>query len=152
MWMSKKPVAINVTDASTLVIPATAPATVVTWSGALAVSVGDVVRVSGGWLYWCVSAGNTHAATEPSHESGDATDGSATMRRLYQDRNQLVLVNDSAVVMYLGIGAAAEANKGIRLNANGGSMNFLEYGKVPECAIYAIGASAGPSVLGIQEG
>jgi hypothetical protein len=151
MWMSKKPVSVSVTDASTLVIPACAPGTVATWVAGLVAAAGSVCRNATGQLYWTV-AGGTCGATALTHESGDASDGGVTWRRLYQDRSQLVLVNDSTVVIYLGIGFAAEANRGIRLNAGGGAMNFLEFGRVPECAIYAIGASAGPSVLGVQEG
>lgn len=36
-------------------------------------------------------------------------------------RIELVLVNDSSETIYLGIGASAVMNKGVRLNANGGS-------------------------------
>jgi len=35
-----------------------------------------------------------------------------------------VIVNDSDVVIYLGVGAAAVLNQGIRLNANGGAYEI----------------------------
>lgn len=40
------------------------------------------------------------------------------------DRYFAVLVNDSDEAIYLGLGADAELNKGVRLNANGGSVIF----------------------------
>jgi hypothetical protein len=39
-------------------------------------------------------------------------------------RLHLVIINDSSNIIYLGIGTAAVANKGIRLNANGGSYEM----------------------------
>lgn len=39
-------------------------------------------------------------------------------------RKYLAIVNDSDEAMYLGIGAAAVMNKGIRLNANGGTFEI----------------------------
>ena len=39
-------------------------------------------------------------------------------------RQMLMLSNDSDETIYLAVGAAAVLNKGIRLNANGGSVTF----------------------------
>lgn len=60
------------------------------------------------------------------------------------------LVNDSNEPIYIGIGAAAEMNKGIRLNANGGSWEARE-AFVPKTQINAICAS-GSKVLCVQVG
>lgn len=40
------------------------------------------------------------------------------------EREYLLLVNDSDASIYLGIGVAAEMNKGIRINAGGGSYEI----------------------------
>jgi hypothetical protein len=40
------------------------------------------------------------------------------------NRKGVVIVNDSDSTIYLSIGTAAEMNKGIRLNANGGSYEM----------------------------
>lgn len=50
------------------------------------------------------------------------------------------IVNDSDQIIYLAIGAAAQMNKGIRLNAGGGSIVF-ELPTIPTVAINAICAS-----------
>jgi hypothetical protein len=60
------------------------------------------------------------------------------------------LVNDSDQTIYIGVGAAAEMNKGIRLNASGGSVVW-EGVAVPTVAINAICAS-GSKVLCVQVG
>lgn len=39
-------------------------------------------------------------------------------------RNHAIIINDSSNVIYLGLGTAAVANKGIRLNASGGSYEI----------------------------
>lgn len=40
------------------------------------------------------------------------------------DREYLLLINDSDATIYLGIGAAAVVNQGIRINAGGGSYEI----------------------------
>lgn len=42
-------------------------------------------------------------------------------------RAELTIVNDSDTVIYLALGVAAEASKGLRLNANGGSWTSTAY-------------------------
>lgn len=66
-----------------------------------------------------------------------------------QSLEYIALCNDSNETIYLGIGAAAVMNKGIRLNANGGSIVF-ETQTIPRgLAINAICAS-GSKVLCTQ--
>jgi hypothetical protein len=60
------------------------------------------------------------------------------------------LVNDSDTVIYIGVGAAAQLNKGIRLNASGGSVVW-EGIAIPTVAINAIAAS-GSKNLCVQIG
>jgi len=40
------------------------------------------------------------------------------------DRDWVIIVNDSDEAVYLGMATAAALNKGIRLNANGGSLEI----------------------------
>lgn len=61
------------------------------------------------------------------------------------------IVNDSDTTIYIGIGAAAELNKGTRLNANGGACVF-EMPVIPKgVAINAICASSNKNLV-IQVG
>lgn len=67
-------------------------------------------------------------------------------------RTYLLLVNDSDTTIYLGIGATAVVNKGIRLNANGGSFEMLRDvgGNFSHQAVNAISTAAGKN-LTVQE-
>ena len=67
-------------------------------------------------------------------------------------RTYLLLVNDSDTVIYLAIGAPAELNKGIRLNANGGAFEMIRDigGNWSPQAVNAISTAAGKN-LTIQE-
>ena len=53
------------------------------------------------------------------------------------EREEVILVNDSNEAIYISVGTAAIMNKGIRLNACGGSVTW-NYPQVPTEAIYAI--------------
>lgn len=55
------------------------------------------------------------------------------------ERKVVVLTNDSDEVIYLGLGAAAQMNKGIRLNKAGGAATISKYVGL----VYAICASGG---------
>ena len=70
------------------------------------------------------------------------------------DANYRLLVNDSAVVIYLGLGAAAVMNKGIRLEANGGTYEMTKWkGNLYTGVINAIRASgAGTDNVLVTEG
>ena len=62
--------------------------------------------------------------------------------------NELILINDSDETMYLAFGMAAELNKGIRLNANGGMIRYtrgLEF--FPAEVLQAICASGSKKLL-----
>jgi|TARA_R110000744_G_scaffold228_2_gene867 hypothetical protein len=66
------------------------------------------------------------------------------------NRKYLTVTNDSDEVMYLAWGNAAVMNKGIRLNAAGGSESFIGP-SIFQAALNAICAS-GTKVLIYQEG
>lgn len=66
-------------------------------------------------------------------------------------REEILLINDSNEVIYISYGGtSAEMNKGIRLNANGGSATW-EYSVIPHKAIYAI-CTSGNKNLCVQIG
>ena len=44
------------------------------------------------------------------------------------DRRGALLINDSDVAIYIKLGATAVAAEGLRINANGGSIEFNEVG------------------------
>jgi len=69
------------------------------------------------------------------------------------DRLTALFINDGANTIYLMEGAAAVANQGIRLNANGGSYQMSQpIGNLYRGAVYAIAAVAGPTNLLVKEG
>lgn len=69
------------------------------------------------------------------------------------DRKYALIVNDSSATVYISVdGAAAVANRGIRLNANGGSYEMsLSYGNLTTVQINAISGSSGCNVI-VTEG
>lgn len=149
--MSRKPSNVTVTNASKLIVPATSPAAadILEWEASTAYSYGQIVEGANVALYWCVVAGDSGSAA-PSHDNGDAADGTVTWRRLWPIRNALTVVNAGTAAVCLGLGVAAESQKGIRLSANGGSMEW-EGKRTPQGAIYAIAESAGSHVVTVQE-
>jgi len=68
------------------------------------------------------------------------------------NRKVAVICNDSDTTIYLAIGVAAQANKGIRLNANGGVVVISRTGDIFSTeAIYGILAVAGNKTATAQE-
>lgn len=67
-------------------------------------------------------------------------------------RKVAALINDSDSPMWLAIGQAAVINRGIRLNARGGTLLISRSGDIySQEAIYGIHAAAGNKVITIQE-
>jgi len=67
-------------------------------------------------------------------------------------RKVAIITNDSDTVVYLAIGVAAQANKGIRLNANGGTIVISQTGDIFSTeAVYGILATAGNKNVTAQE-
>ena len=58
--------------------------------------------------------------------ASNATVGNTTTQILPKNSGRVyaVIVNDSDEAIYIGLGVAAVLNKGIRLNANGGSIEI----------------------------
>lgn len=145
-----KPAAITITNASKKILPAREYPGATAWTAGETVAYGTVRQLSDGTQVWCVVAGDTDGTTEPTASELDFTDGTVTWRIVHNDRNQFIIVNHSAVAIFLGFGFAAEASRGVKLAA-GGSFNSSSLNQCPNCDVYAIAESAGNQVVGIQE-
>lgn len=90
------------------------------------------------------------AATHTEHAVATTTAQSIAAN---PNRKYLLLVNDSDQIIYLGLSVAAVLNKGIRLNASGGSyeMSFL-LGNLFTGAVNAIHAGVGTKNMMMTEG
>jgi hypothetical protein len=87
-----------------------------------------------------------------THTEVTALASSTAVLSANRDRKYALFVNDSDTTMYLFLGATAELNKGIRLNANGGSYEMtIGQGNVYKGAIKVI-CSATPKTLLVTEG
>ena len=88
---------------------------------------------------------------ERTHDlSGDVTAVSTILIKANKYRSALWIVNDSDVVIYLGLGWTAALNTGIRLNATGGSLE-INKANLFKGDIYAIHGGVGNKVLTITE-
>lgn len=70
------------------------------------------------------------------------------------NREYLLVINDSDTILYLKFGAAAVANEGIRVEANGGSIEFsARNGNLDVRALNGIhGAAAAAKTALVTEG
>jgi len=99
-----------------------------------------------------ILAGGVGAYTTPTHTW--PVIGNATTVALAANANRLyaLFVNDGTEAIYLHLGAAAVMNRGIRLNASGGSYEMnRELGNLYIGAINGICASGGMTLL-VTEG
>jgi len=88
-----------------------------------------------------------------SHSKLDVTTTSQTAVAASDGRKWLLLINDSDTDIYINMGGTAVANTGIRLNANGGSLELNPVlGSRYQGAITAIHSGTGDKVLLITEG
>ncbi len=67
-----------------------------------------------------VSLAGVAGYATPTPVAVNVTNASGAIVAANANRKYLLLINDSDTVIYLGFGAAAVLNSGIRLNANGG--------------------------------
>lgn len=99
----------------------------------------DVLRID-----YNTSAGDppTQALTFTHSAASVSAAGASVALAANLDRQYALLVNDSAVVLYLNIGGTATANTGIRLNPNGGSYEMGQgAGNLSTDAVSVIAAS-----------
>lgn len=88
----------------------------------------------------------------PTHTAVNVTDTSGLILAVNEKRRYLLIQNDSDAIMYLGLGAAAVENKGIRLAASGGEYEMsLQKGNLYTGAIYAIHVTTGNKVALLTE-
>ena len=64
------------------------------------------------------------APINPAHTTAAMTTTTGAALAANAARRYALLVNDGAVDVYIKLGAAAVANQGIRINANGGSYEI----------------------------
>lgn len=64
-------------------------------------------------------------------------------------RSYALMVNDSDSVAYISMGKPAEANRGIRLNASGGSYE-INSTNLYKGRIYAVSTGAGKTLLVVE--
>lgn len=112
-------------------------------------------------LLGVISAGtNLIGKVNPQSEAGagqtpvgvSVTAASTQILAANANRKVAIVCNDSDTTMYLAIGQAAEANKGIRLNANGGVLVLSRTGDIFSTeAVNGILAAAGNKVAVAQE-
>lgn len=91
-------------------------------------------------------------ANTPTHTAVNVTTTTGEVLAANSARKYAMLINDSDTTLYLKIGAAAVANQGIRLNANGGSYEISDrIGNLFLDAINGIHAGTGNKVILIME-
>lgn len=77
----------------------------------------------------------------------NVTTATTEILALNGSREYALVINDSDTTIYLGIGEAAVLNKGIRLNANGGSYEMSRLlGNMSTAAINGIHGGSGNKV------
>lgn len=90
----------------------------------------------------------THTAVTVTTTTGQALAADVIGHRVY-----VLLVNDSDTTIYIGLGAAAVANQGIRINAEGGAYEMSKaLGNLYTGAINAIHGGSGNKTLLVSEG
>jgi hypothetical protein len=95
----------------------------------------------------------TGAYTTPTHSVATVTTVTGAALAANAARLYALLVNDSDTAIYIKLGAAAVANQGIRLGANGGSYEMSKkLGNLYTGAINAIHGGTGNKVLLVLEG
>jgi hypothetical protein len=116
-----------------------------TWATNTAYAQGQMVQApNGGLNYMCLVAGtSTNVSTGFPRGESDYSDGTCVWRvALNRIRKVLVIVNDGAGIAYLTDYRGDSAiGKGIRLNANGGSLLLTTTDDVPQGDLYVMSES-----------
>jgi len=98
-----------------------------------------------------MATGSWSAYSTPTHSAPVIAALTTAALVANASRTYALFINDADEAMYLGLGVAAAMNKGIRLNANGGSYEMsAALGNLYAGAVNAICAS-GNKVLIITE-
>ena len=100
-----------------------------------------------------VIASDQTVITTPTHTPANVTTTTGEVLASNANRLYAILVNNSDTVIYIKWGAAAVANQGIRLNANGGSYEMSAMlGNLYLGAVNGIHGGSGNKVLLVTEG
>jgi hypothetical protein len=95
----------------------------------------------------------SQAYTTPAHTVFGVTNASQIALAANASRKYAVLQNDSDTDIYIALGTAAVMNRGIKLNAGGGSYEIRSAdGSLYKGDVYAICSVAGPKNLLLTEG
>ena len=86
----------------------------------------------------------------PPHRADVLSSGSRQLCAGRPTRRYLAIVNDSDTVIYLAVGYDAEAGRGIRLNAAGGSFEIAD-DNLSEQGVWGIHAGTGVKSVTVQE-
>ena len=89
--------------------------------------------------------------TTPANSAHNVTTSTSAILAANSNRLYAVIVNDSDVVIYLGIGANAVLNQGVRINANGGAYE-INWTNLYTGAINGIHGGTGNKVVTVFEG
>ena len=120
------------------------------------VAIGDVVKASNGYYYFCALGGT--ASVEPTHTTGEVTSGtdSITWRQISPNKRQAVVItvqttsaNGGAVNLSFGTSAAVK-DKGVRLVGEGATFIF-DPADYYNGEIHAVSATGSNVVVGVQE-
>ena len=118
------------------------------WATNTAYAQGDMVSATAaGPIFMCVIPGtSTNVAASRPNGYVDVLDGATCVWRaaMAKPRKMLVIANDGAGTAYVSdYKGTAGLGKGIRLNANGGTVVFCAPGDdVPQGAIYIVSSGA----------
>lgn len=94
-----------------------------------------------------------YGAVTVTHTTATITTASGVALAANTSRKYALFINDSDTVIYLMVSAAAVANQGIRLNANGGSYEMSHaLGNLDTRVVNAIHGGSGNKVLLVAEG
>jgi len=106
-----------------------------------------------GTFYQSTQPISARAYTTPTHTAVNVTTTTGAVLASNANRLYALLVNDSDTVIYIKLGAAAVANQGIRLNADGGSYEMSAMlGNLYTGAINGIHAGTDNKVILLTEG
>ncbi len=144
-----KPGDVSVGVTSQLLVPSTLRTNTTAWEAATAYTQGTIMTNSSMFYYWVTVAG-TSGASEPTHTDGDATNAGVTLRYVRLQRQHLALANHGSGNVWIGMGTAAERNKGLKIPP-GSTMTFPSGSDCPQMRITGISDALATNIIGVQE-
>jgi hypothetical protein len=100
-----------------------------------------------------VTIASDQGVISPTHTFVNVSTTSTLALAANNARRYALFINDSDTTMYLGLGSAAQAHRGIRLNANGGAYEMsAESGNLYLGPVYVIHDGNNYKMLLVTEG